>query len=326
MHRFAQISTRALAAAVALALLLPVTGCNRVPVPEVRGISVSEATQDVVIAGLKVGRVTYDEASTAPQGQVIDQKPLPGRSLPKDGAVELTVAGPPPIIMPSLLGVSASAAGSMVAKLGLTMGPPRKEFSSEYPSGTVSFQIPFADQEVPGGERVTLTISEGPPPPAAPDVIGMSSSQARDTLREAGYEVLSYPVNSDAASGIVVEQVPGPGVETVKGSIVKIGVSSGVTTVVIPNLQGVAGDTAIRTLRSLGLVPRALYSEVDPGYGFPKGTVYSMTPGPDVSALKGSEIWIYIWRPPAPAPAPKPAPKPAPAPTPTPPESTPTTP
>lgn len=315
MPRLGHIATRILLAVTALVLLVPLSGCDRVPVPELRGLPISEATQDLVIAGLKVGKVVYDETSTSRQGDVINQRPLPGRSLPQGGAVELVVAGPPPILMPSLLGMASSAAGQVVAKLGLTMGPPRKEYSSEYPSGTVSFQIPFADQEIPGGERVTLTISQGPPPPSAPDVTGMSASTARDALHEAGYEVLSFPVNSDAQSGIVVSQEPGPGEDAPKGSTVKIGISSGVTTVVIPNLQGVSGDTAIQKLRSMGLVPRALYSEVDPGYGFPKGTVYSMTPGPDTSALKGSEVWIYIWRPPAPAPAPQPKPAPqAPAP------------
>lgn len=292
-------------AALTCATLL--TGCNRVAVPDCRDLDLGRATQEINMVGLQVGTVSYDPASTVEQGTVIGQDPLPGRRLPKDGKVNLTIAGPAPVVMPDLRGMKASEAGRMLAKLGLTLGQTRTEYTSDYPSGTISYQVPLPDMEVPGGEPVFLTVSQGPPPKLAPDVIGLPIGKAREILGQAGLVVLTFPVNSDAPADTVVSQNPDPTMVAPSGSKITLGISSGVQTVIVPNLQGVKIDTAIRRIRQLGLVPRVLYSEVDPGYGLPPGVVYSLTPGPDMTAVKGSDVWMYVWRPPAAAPAPKPS-------------------
>lgn len=300
--KFAFVIT--LAALVASVLL---TGCDRVAVPDCSGLDLGRATQDINFAGLQVGTVSYDPESTVEQGTIIGQSPIPGRRLPKDGKVNLTIAGPAPVVMPDLRGMKASEAGKMLAKLGLTLGQTRQEYTSEYASGTISYQVPLADMEVPGGEPVFLTVSQGPPPKLAPSVVGLTIGKAREILGQAGLVVLTFPVNSDAPADTVVSQDPDPTREAPSGSKIKLGISSGVQTVIVPNLQGVKIDTAIRQIRSIGLVPRVLYSEIDPGYGLPAGVVYSLTPGPDMTAVKGTDVWMYVWRPPAATPAPKPS-------------------
>lgn len=306
MSRWTRIRLALVLAFTAMAAAMLLTGCNRVAVPDCRQLDLGRATQEINSAGLQVGAITYAPESTVEQGRIIGQSPLPGRRLPKDGKVDLTIAGPPPVVMPDLRGMKASDAGKMLAKYGLTLGQTRTEYTSDYPSGTVSYQVPLPDMEVPGGEPVFLTLSQGPPPELAPDVIGLPVSKAREILGQAGLIVLTFPVNTDAPADTVVSQNPDPTMVAPAGSKITLGISSGVQTVIVPNVQGVKTDTAVRRIRALGLVPRVLYSEVDPGYGLPAGVVYSLTPGPDMTAVKGTEVWLYVWRPPAAAPAPRP--------------------
>ena len=63
-----------------------------VDVPDVVGISQSDAETMVTGAGLLVGDVTTASSSTVPEGDVISQSPTAGTSVPLDSAVDLVVS------------------------------------------------------------------------------------------------------------------------------------------------------------------------------------------------------------------------------------------
>ena len=78
-----------LPALIAAALLL--AGCT-VGVPDVRGMSVTEATKAVQSGGMVLGGVVYDSDLTAEPGVVIRQSPPAGDAASKYDPVKLTVS------------------------------------------------------------------------------------------------------------------------------------------------------------------------------------------------------------------------------------------
>jgi serine/threonine-protein kinase len=58
-----------------------------------------------------------------------------------------------------------------------------------------------------------------------PDVVGTTSSEATETLRDAGFEVNVVSVPSDRAPGTVVAQSPGAGDEATEGTTVRLNVA-----------------------------------------------------------------------------------------------------
>lgn len=65
---------------------------------------------------------------------------------------------------------------------------------------------------------------------SVPDVVGTTSAQATETLRDAGFEVNLVAVPSDRAPGTVVAQAPRAGTEQPEGSSIRLNVAEAATT------------------------------------------------------------------------------------------------
>lgn len=63
-------------------------------VPSVIGLDESAARDALDEAGYAVGEVSVDLTSDAEPGTVIEQDPIASTSLPRDGEVDIVVAGP----------------------------------------------------------------------------------------------------------------------------------------------------------------------------------------------------------------------------------------
>ncbi len=89
-----------------------------------------------------------------------------------------------------------------------------------------------------------------------PTVINKTQAEAEATLGDAGFEVAVRSVPNDAPSQTVLEQDPLAGHSADKGSTVTITVSSGLGTVVVPDVAGQPKKQAIKALRDQGLRPK----------------------------------------------------------------------
>jgi eukaryotic-like serine/threonine-protein kinase len=89
-----------------------------------------------------------------------------------------------------------------------------------------------------------------------PTVYGKTQAQAEAILGNAGFDVAIKPVPSDSPRGTVLEQDPTAGSKVDKGSTVTITVSTGLGTVVVPDVAGQAKKEALRTLKDAGLRPK----------------------------------------------------------------------
>jgi beta-lactam-binding protein with PASTA domain len=75
-------------------------GPPKILAPSVMGITTDEAASRLEAAGLRLGRISYDSASTAPLGDIVAQSPEPNDSIAMGSAVRVTISGrnpnPPP--------------------------------------------------------------------------------------------------------------------------------------------------------------------------------------------------------------------------------------
>lgn len=126
--------------------------------------------------------------------------------------------------VPSVVGMSASAAGSALSQAGFQASV--VEQPSSEPKGVVISQTPSAGATMNQGGTVTIFVSSGAPQSSVPGVVGMTEASARTKLAAAGFNsAVSYAPGSPP--GMVTGQSPGAGSRAPAGSTVSLTVTSG---------------------------------------------------------------------------------------------------
>ena len=196
-------------------------GVDMKTVPEVTGKSQDEAQRSLTDAGLAVGAVTDAYSEDVPQGQVISQSVAAGTSLAHDSAVDIVLSkGRQPLTVPTLSGLSASAAKSAIEDLGLVAAP-TDAYSDTVAEGQVISQQTREGSTLHRGDSVAYTVSKGPEKVAIPDVVGLQREEARSRLESAGFTVKEEAVLG-GFFGTVRSSDPAAGTMTKKGSTVTI--------------------------------------------------------------------------------------------------------
>ena len=196
-------------------------GVDMKTVPEVTGKSQDEAQRSFTDAGLAVGAVTDAYSEDVPQGQVISQSVAAGTSLAHDSAVDIVLSkGREPLTVPTLSGLSASAAKSAIEDLGLVAAP-TEAYSDTVAEGQVISQQTREGSTLHRGDSVAYTVSKGPEKVAIPDVVGLQREEARSLLEGAGFTVKEEAILG-GFFGTVRSSDPAAGTMTKKGSTVTI--------------------------------------------------------------------------------------------------------
>ena len=196
-------------------------GVDMKTVPEVTGKSQDEAQRSLTEAGLAVGAVTDAYSEDVPQGQVISQSVAAGTSLAHDSAVDIVLSkGRQPLTVPTLSGLSASAAKSAIEDLGLVAAP-TDAYSDTVAEGQVISQQTREGSTLHRGDSVAYTVSKGPEKVAIPDVVGLQREEARSRLESAGFTVKEEAILG-GFFGTVRSSDPAAGTMTKKGSTVTI--------------------------------------------------------------------------------------------------------
>ena len=105
-----------------------------------------------------------------------------------------------------------------------------------------------------------------------PSFVGRSEDDAVTVARRRGLVLEIDYVESAAEVGMVIGQLPGPGVEVPSGTSVQVMVGTAVETVVVPDVHGIKEATAVEQLEAAGLKPGVRYSADD---ALPAGYVIS---------------------------------------------------
>jgi eukaryotic-like serine/threonine-protein kinase len=185
-------------------------GSGGVPVPQVSGLTVKQATTQVEKAGLKP-KVVHQSSTTVQKNTVISTSPANGTLVAKGTTVTLTVSsGPPKVTVPNVLHQREPVARSTLENKGFRVKEVTDENSTARPN-TVVRQDPRPDTSVTKGSTVTLFISPGGS--QIPDVVNEQIAIAQGQLANAGFTNISIvEVSSPGlADGIVTMQDPPAG-------------------------------------------------------------------------------------------------------------------
>lgn len=167
---------------------------------------------------------TERRESDRPSGVVVDQRPEAGAEVDEGETVLLVVSsGPPRGTVPDVVGATEDAAIASLEEAEFEV-----EVSRAYAdrrAGIVVRQEPAAGASAREGATVALTVSRGAEPVTVPDVVGTTSSEATETLRDAGLEANVVPVPSGEPPGTVVAQRPAAGKAAKRGDAVRLNVA-----------------------------------------------------------------------------------------------------
>ncbi len=145
-------------------------GPEMIEMPDLVGMSQSDALGEINRAGLKRGEITHQE-SDEPQGTVLSTDPAAGTEVEPGTKVNLVVAkASSKVQVPSLAGMNQDQATDRLAELGLTLQAQTQETDQATP-GTAISQSPAAGTEVERGSTVTVTFAKAPTqqqPPTPP--------------------------------------------------------------------------------------------------------------------------------------------------------------
>jgi eukaryotic-like serine/threonine-protein kinase len=226
-------------------------------VPTVIDKPEDEASAILEAAGFDVSVVAIPRKDTPP-GRVIEQDPTAGSQAAEGSTVEITVsAGLGRAIVPTVAGESEAQAKKQLEEAGFRIEVVRED-SSKVKQGLAIGTIPEAGTRLDRREKVTLRISSGPALAEVPSVIGLDKSTAATRIRDAGLVPQFQRQESTEPEGQVLVQSPDAGSSARRNSTVTVVVSSGVGTVVVPNVVGLSRDQANAELRANSLSVRVV--------------------------------------------------------------------
>lgn len=182
-------------------------------------------------------------------GALVDQVILPG-----------LVQSTRTIVMPDIVGVEEDDAKRRFTDLGLQVADVHEQASTDVPAGHVIQQMPYAGATVKEGRRIYLTISSGQEVVDMPNMVGMSLREAQLTIRRLGLTLgLVTTGHSDSVGADrVMYQSLQPGASIELGGTIDLVVSSGASTIAMPDLVGYTVDEARSVLSPLGITVRTV--------------------------------------------------------------------
>src|SRR5215217_1595530 len=199
------------------------SGPGQATVPGVVGKKQAAAEEAMKEASFKTD-VRRETSDTVDAGRVVSTSPEENSQLEKGRTVVLVVSeGREQVSVPDVVGKSEDEARNSLEAAGLRAEVSQEESESEEP-GTVLRQDPASGGNVDKGSAVKVVVAEAPPEVDVPDVIDQEQDEARQALRDAGFEVRvrSQTVDTLDQDGVVIAQQPAAGETRKKGSSVTI--------------------------------------------------------------------------------------------------------
>lgn len=288
------IAVVAIAAIAAFALGGTGGNTGNIPVPNVIGKTLDEATQEIEAAGLEVGNVSERSDDKVEEGQVASQDPVAGTKRAEGDRVNLVISsGTSQSPVPDVTNKTADEARKILTDAGFQVQAGAAKYSDTVEKDRVVQTDPAAGQSIPKNSVVTYYLSLGKEGTEVPNVVGSSLGSATTTLSNKGFNVTSESVYSDSAPvNQVISQTPNAGELAKEGDTVHLVVSAGPDPatqepeqVNIPNLIGWTVSDAKYQLESLGFTVYVANNMPD--------TAFVTSTTPSGSAEEGATVTIY---------------------------------
>lgn len=192
-------------------------------VPNLVGLTRSQAEAELKKAHLAVGEISQESNAKYPKGQVIATTPVAGSPLGRNGKVDLVISkGQDLVDVPFVVGQTQAEAEAALKAAGFSPQVTQEATDRDDLIGRVFAQDPSGGQ-APRGSVVTIKVGKPQDQDqvvTVPDVRNMRVGDARRVLRDAGLEV--NVANFGGNNARVINQSPGPGAQVPQGSQVTI--------------------------------------------------------------------------------------------------------
>ena len=275
-------------------------------VRDLGGARLAAARAEGQAAGFEVALSPGSPASTKDgEGTVERQEPPSWQHLRRGQTLTLVVHAPyvaPAITAPDLVGLSRPEARRRLEERGLVAAL-RPGSPAERPadSDTVEAQDPVAGTRLEAGAQIAIWVrSPFVATTTIPDLVGMSTREARAALAAAGVDpaavelVPGAPAPSPTLAGAVEAQEPAPGVTVAPGRRVTLKVHSGFVDVrAVPALAGLSVGEARQRLASQGLAV-ALAPGAPASVPGEEGRVQAQSPGAGSSVSAGAVVTLSV--------------------------------
>jgi len=198
------------------------------------------------------------------------------------------------IEVPRVVGLGATAAGTLLREAGVTSRVVAEEFSDTIAKGHVSSQRPVSGARVQPGSEVRLLISRGTDQLSIPDLAGHTLPQAQRILSEAGLTpgpVTRIHSNAHPREAIIAQDPPA-GASALRGTTVRLLQSLGPweDVMIMPDLVGRDMVTAMNLVRELQVEARVGFErEVSR-----RGRVVAQDPPAGATIKAGQHVSITI--------------------------------
>lgn len=168
------------------------SGPQSVSVPDVSGMSQSEARKALEDAGLKVGQTSSEDSDSIDKDQVTRTDPASGSNATRGSSVRLYIATGNAVIPTGLTGQTQDAATQILTSHHFNVVVKTGDYSDSVPEGSVASIEPGEGSSVSRGSSVTLVISRGSRPQETVSInpsqyVGRSYSTATSILSALGF-------------------------------------------------------------------------------------------------------------------------------------------
>ncbi len=259
--------------------------------PALASLPRSEAEQ---VAAKSEVRLRFSDrySESVARGEVITTDPGPGSKVRKGSTIEASLSlGPERYPMPTVVGLTQSAAETAIQQSKLRVGAVTEKYSEIVAAGIVLAGSHKVGASLKPNTAIALDVSRGPRPIKIVNYRGKDADAAKAALIKAGFQVTeAKAANSDKyARGEVIKQEPSKG-RAAKGTTITLTRSLGPVMVTVPTVSRMGIKAAKETLEAAGFTTRTRQASIYLGLGY----VHRTDPPALSSAPKGSLITIFV--------------------------------
>ena len=265
-------------------------GPEQVAVPALAGETQEDAETLLDEAGLE-GEYTEEASEDVEAGTVISSDPGEGQEVDAGSTVAVTVsAGPSPVDVPDVTGMSESEAESALEEVGLSMTVAGEEDQAGTEADEVIRSDPRSGDTATPGEEVEVWVATGNY--TVPNVVGQTQESATEMLESAGFEVdVTEAESEDATAGTVTSQTPPAESSQAVGSTVQIVVAAEPGPVTVPNVTGRTEEDARQVLGDAGF---GISTEREASDSVAEGSVIRTDPEANSEVEEGATITLVL--------------------------------
>ncbi|GAB4086812.1 Stk1 family PASTA domain-containing Ser/Thr kinase [Myceligenerans cantabricum] len=264
-------------------------------VPQIEaGVSYANACTTIEDAGFTCAKDTEEGSDQGTDKTTGVTSPAAGETLEVDETVTIYVSGgPSEVSVPNLQGKTEDQVRAELEAVGLKMGEPQKENSTQYEAGQALRSEPGGGTTVKAGATVTVWFASGTV--TLDDMTGWSEEQVEARLKELDLSSDRRTEQTDAVpEGTISKTEPGPGDISTDTRVTYYVAQPLAKTKVPENIVGMTLEDAIEACGGAQLNCSEDNVEYGENASYEPGQVFNTDPAPGLEVETGAVVTLYV--------------------------------